>query len=52
MTDRPGTTYSVQNENELWPGAKEEHASKRAEGSIKDRPAERMFSAHRNDQRK
>lgn len=53
LTDRPGTMFSVQNENEMWPAAKGAFASKRADGSIKDRPGERMFSAHskkQNDQ--
>ncbi len=45
--DQPGTTFSVQNDEELWPGAKDEYASKRADGSIKDHPGERMFSARR-----
>lgn len=46
MVDRPGTTYSIQNEAELWPAAKASHLSKRADGTIRDRPGERMFSAH------
>ncbi|MDN3956935.1 small, acid-soluble spore protein K [Sporolactobacillus laevolacticus] len=44
--DKPGTRFSVQNEDELWPGADPSHVSKRADGTIKDRPGERMFSAH------
>ncbi|MFX3616548.1 MAG: small acid-soluble spore protein K [Sporolactobacillus sp.] len=44
--DRPRTTYSVQDEDELWPSAKTSHLSKRADGTIRDRPGERMFSAH------
>lgn len=48
MTDRPGTMFSVQKEDEMWPAAKEKFASKRANGMTKDRPGERMFSAHSN----
>ncbi|MFT8363869.1 MAG: small acid-soluble spore protein K [Sporolactobacillus sp.] len=44
--DKPGTTYSVQDEDRLWPAAKASHASKRVDGTINDRPGERMFSAH------
>ncbi|MCO7177185.1 small, acid-soluble spore protein K [Sporolactobacillus kofuensis] len=50
MVDKPGTRYSVQNEEDIWPGASPSHVSKRANGTTKDRPGERMFSAHR-DQR-
>jgi hypothetical protein len=46
LVDKPGTRFSVQNEDELWPGADPSHVSKRADGTIKDRPGERMFSAH------
>ncbi|WKB35905.1 small acid-soluble spore protein K [Terrilactibacillus sp. S3-3] len=46
MVDKPGTQYSVKDEDELWPAAKEEFASRRANGTIKDHPSERMFSAH------
>lgn len=46
MVDKPGTRYSVQNEDDLWPGADDSRVSKRADGSINDRPGERMFSAH------
>ncbi|MCL1632235.1 small, acid-soluble spore protein K [Sporolactobacillus sp. CPB3-1] len=44
--DKPGTRYSVQNEDDLWPGADDSRVSKRADGSINDRLGERMFSAH------
>ncbi|EIT84672.1 small, acid-soluble spore protein K [Fictibacillus macauensis ZFHKF-1] len=30
------------------PRAKEEHSSKRSDGSIRDRPQERMFSSNRH----
>lgn len=46
MVDKPGTRYSVQKEEELWPAADPSHASKRPDGSINTRPGERMFSAH------
>lgn len=46
MVDKPGTRYSVQNEEELWPAADPSHVSKRTDGSINTRPGQRMFSAH------
>ncbi|RYL90918.1 hypothetical protein EWI07_11655 [Sporolactobacillus sp. THM7-4] len=39
----------MQDPEHIWPAAREEYASKRADGSIKDRPRERMFSAHFKD---
>lgn len=54
MVDRAGKQFSVQNENSILPRAKEEFSSKRADGTIKDRPGERMFLSnqvrgHEND---
>ncbi|WP_206612216.1 small acid-soluble spore protein K [Sporolactobacillus terrae] len=46
LVDKPGTRYSVQNEEDLFPSADPSHASKRADGSINTRPGEWMFSAH------
>lgn len=51
LVDKPGTTYSVQVEDQLWPAAKASHASKRADGTINDHPGERMFSAHAGERR-
>ncbi|WP_085522410.1 small acid-soluble spore protein K [Tuberibacillus sp. Marseille-P3662] len=43
MVDRGEKQYPVQNENSIQPRAKAEFSSKRANGTTRTRPQERMY---------
>ncbi|GGH88841.1 small acid-soluble spore protein K (minor) [Pullulanibacillus pueri] len=49
MVDRAGTHYPVQNENSIQPRAKDEFSPKRANGTMKDHPIERMLMSNQRD---
>jgi small acid-soluble spore protein K (minor) len=50
LVDRGEKRYPVQNENSIQPRAKAEYASKRADGSTNDHPAERMLKSSQRDE--